>query len=214
MNWLEFVKVLVPLGWPIVTVIVTLLLKGEIFTFLRSILQRNFEFELPGGFKGKVDSAEQQKSADQNPAAKELTVAAPGPSQSPALNQIVSELQNALNAIDKPAREAALIGALAEARLRAGHEFVYNRIFGSQILCLKRLNEMGRATVDDVREFFKPYAEQFPQLYSKYGFDEWLAFLKSNGLIVQNDSLVEASDFGRSFLVYLTVMRLPENKPW
>jgi len=42
MNWLEFVKVLVPLGWPIVTVIVTLLLKGEIFTFLRSILQRNF----------------------------------------------------------------------------------------------------------------------------------------------------------------------------
>jgi len=73
---------------------------------------------------------------------------------------------------------------------------------------------VGRATVDDVREFFKPYAEQFPQLYSKYGFDEWLAFLKSNGLIVQNDSLVEASDFGRSFLVYLTVMRLPENKPW
>lgn len=50
MSWLEFVKVLVPLGWPIVIVIVTLLLKGEIFTFLRSILQRNFEFELPGGF--------------------------------------------------------------------------------------------------------------------------------------------------------------------
>src|SRR3984893_1629888 len=126
MNWLEFVKVLVPLGWPIVTVIVTLLLKGESFTFLRSILQRNFEFELPGRFKGKVDSAEQQKSADQNPAAKELTVAAPGPSQSPALNQIVSELQNALNAIDKPAREAALIGALAEARLRAGHIIEYS----------------------------------------------------------------------------------------
>ena len=72
MNWLEFVKVLVPLGWPIVIVIVTLLLKGEIITFLRSILERNFEFELPGGFKGKVDAAEQQKSAAQNPAAKEL----------------------------------------------------------------------------------------------------------------------------------------------
>lgn len=50
MSWLEFVKVLVLLGWPIVIVIVTLLLKGEIFTFLSSILQRNFEFELPGGF--------------------------------------------------------------------------------------------------------------------------------------------------------------------
>jgi hypothetical protein len=95
MNWLEFVKVLVPLGWPTVIVVVTLLLKGEIFTFLRSILQRNFEFELPGGFKGKVDAAEQQKSAAQNPAAKELTVAAPAPapSQSPALNRIVAELQ-------------------------------------------------------------------------------------------------------------------------
>jgi hypothetical protein len=184
MNWLEFVKVLVPLGWPIVTVIVTLLLKGEMFTFLRSILQRNFEFELPGGFKGKVDAAEQQKSADQNPAAKELTVAAPAPSQSPALNRIVIELQNVLITIDKQAREATLVHALAEVRLRAGHEFVYNRIFGSQISALKRLNEVGQATIDDTQQFFKPYAEQFPQLYSKYGFDKWAGFLESNGLIV------------------------------
>jgi hypothetical protein len=214
MNWLEFVKVLVPLGWPIVTVIVTLLLKGEIFTFLRTILQRNFEFELPGGFKGKVDAAEQQKSADQNPAAKELTEAAPNPSQSPALNRIVTELQNALTKIDKQARETTLVRALAETRLRAGHEFLYNRIFGSQISALKRLNEIGQATVDDARQFFKPYAEQFPQLYSKYGFDKWAGFLESNGLVVQKDGLMEISDFGRDFLVYLTTMRLPENKPW
>jgi hypothetical protein len=214
MNWLEFVKVLVPLGWPIVTVIVTLLLKGEIFTFLRSILQRNFEFELPGGFKGKVDAAEQQKSADQNPASKELTVAAPAPSQNPALNRIVTELQNALNTIDKQVRETTLVRALAEVRLRAGHEFVYNRIFGSQISALKRLNEVGQATIDDTQQFFKPYSEQFPQLYSKYGFDKWAGFLESNGLIVQKDGLVEISDFGRDFLIYLTTMRLPENKPW
>jgi hypothetical protein len=82
MNWLEFVKVLVPPGWPTVTVIVVLLLKGEIFTSLQSILQRRFEFELPG-------AGEQQKSADQNPVAKELTVTTPAPSQRPALNRIV-----------------------------------------------------------------------------------------------------------------------------
>jgi hypothetical protein len=34
-----------------------------------------------------------------------------------------------------------------------------------------RLNEVGRATVDDAREFVRPYAEQFPQIYSNYGFD-------------------------------------------
>jgi hypothetical protein len=168
MEWLQFVKVLVPLGWPITTVILALLLKGKTFTLLGSIVQRNLEFELPG-FKAKV-YAEQQTSAEP---AKELTVAALASSQSPALNRIVTELQNSLDTIDNQAREATLVRALGEARLRAGHEFVYNRIFGSRILALKRLNEVGQATVDDAQQFFKPYAEQFPQLYSKYGFDKW-----------------------------------------
>jgi hypothetical protein len=113
----------------------------------------------------------------------------------------VTELENRLNTIDKQAREATLVRALAETRLLAGHEFVYNRIFGSQILALKRLNEVGQATIDDVQQFFKPYAEQYPQLYSKY-------------VIVQKDGLVEISDFGRDFLIYLTIMRLSENKLW
>lgn len=88
------------------------------------------------------------------------------------------------------------------------------RIFGSQIAALKRLNEVGRATVDDAREFFRPYAEQFPQLYNNYGFDGWLGFLKGGGLIVQNGNVLEISDFGRDFLIYLTERRLAENKPW
>jgi hypothetical protein len=73
-------------------------------------------------------------------------------------------LQKALNKIDVKARESILLSSLAEARLRAGHEFVYNRIFGSQISALKRLNEVGQATVDDARQLFELYARQFPQI--------------------------------------------------
>lgn len=91
--------------------------------------------------------------------------------------------------------------ALAHSRLEAGHEFTYNRIFGSQIAALERLNEVGRATVDIAREFFRPYAEQ-PQVYSNYGFDGWLGFLKGSGLIVQTGNVLEISDFGRDFLMY------------
>jgi hypothetical protein len=77
------------------------------------------------------------------------------------------------------------------------------------------LNEVGRATVDDVREFFRPYAEQFPKIYSNYGFDSWLTFLKASALIVQHDNVLEISDFGRDFLLYLTERRLLKNKtPW
>ena len=76
------------------------------------------------------------------------------------------------------------------------------------------MNEVGRATVDDAREFFKPYAEQFPQVYNNYGFDGWLGFLKNNTLVVQNGNLLEISDFGRDFLLYLTDKRLTENKAW
>jgi hypothetical protein len=31
---------------------------------------------------------------------------------------------------------------------------------------------------------------------------------------MQKDGFLEISDFGRDFLMYLTIMRLTENKPW
>jgi len=202
------------LAWPIAAVIIVLSFKVELRSFLPPFLRRKMEIELPGGFKAKIDVAEQQQG--DNPTATALDVRKPtlDPSPSPAVNIIETRIRRESENIDAAKKEAILVRALAQSRLQAGHEFTYNRIFGSQILGLKRLNEAGRATIDDAREFFKPYAEQFPQIYANYGFDGWLGFLKKNSLITQTGNTIEITDFGREFLFYLTAARLVENKPW
>lgn len=208
-----FVELVRALAWPITVVVVALAFKSEFLAFIPPMLRRKIELELPGGFKAKIGAAEQQqggnptdKKLDENPAIK--------PSPRAALNLIETRLRGELESMDAARKEPVLLRELAQSRLEMGHEFTYNRIFGSQILALKRLNEVGCATVDDAREFFKPYAEQFPQIYSNYGFDGWLGFLISNSLIVQNGSVLKISDFGRDFLIYLTDRRLTESKPW
>jgi hypothetical protein len=56
-----------------------------------------------------------------------------------------------------------------------------------------RLNEVGRATVDDAREFVRPYAEQFPQIYSNYGFDARLPERKLIWISIHTSADISAS---------------------
>lgn len=215
--WIEIVKAVVEVvkatAWPIALLIIALTFRSGLLSALPSLFRRKFELE-GLGFKAKIDAAEQQQAGGENPASEKLPeTPALDPSPRVAVNIIETRVRGELSGIEAGKREPVLLRALAQSRLEAGHEFTYNRIFGSQILALKRLNEVGRATVDDARTFFKPYAEQFPQIYSNYGFDGWLGFLKAV-LIVQNGDVLEISDFGRDFLVYLTERRLSENKPW
>jgi hypothetical protein len=106
-----------------------------------------------------------------------------------------------------------LIRVLAQAQLEAAFERIYNLIFGSQIVALRRLNEAGRVSVEGSRAFFEPYTRQYPQIYNNYSFEQWANFLKNVGLVVQNGNLFEITDLGRDFLIYITARRLTENKP-
>jgi hypothetical protein len=206
-----FVELVKATATPIAAVIVALSYKPV----LLSILTRS-KLELEGfGVKAKIDQIEQQQVAAVNPATEKLPEARTlDPSPRPVVNIMETRIRADLSKIDGEKREPILVRALAQSRLEAGHEFTYIRIFGSQIAALKRLNEVGRATVDNAREFFKPYAEKFPQIYSNYGFEGWLGFLRNSEMIKQDGNDLEISDFGRDFLMYLTERRLTENKLW
>lgn len=218
MMWIElakeFVELVKAVAWPMAFGIVALSFKPGLLNAL-PVIFRGKKLEFEGlGFKAKIDAAEQQAAAE-NPATEKLPQApALDPSPRPAANIMEAQLRQELNAFEAGIREPILVRALALSRLEAGHEFMYNRIFGSQILALKRLNEAGSATVDDAHQFFKLVEGQFPQFYSTYSFDGWLGFLLRGAMIVQNGNVLQISDFGRDFLVYLTERRLPENKPW
>jgi hypothetical protein len=208
-----FVELVKAIAWPCAFVIVALSFKPLLVSVLPSFERRKIELEVLG-VRATIDAAEQQQSVAENPATEKLPAARIlDPSPRPAVNIIETRFRDELSKIEAAERrEPILVRALALSRLEAGHEFIYIRIFGSQIAGLKRLNEAGRATVDDAREFFKPYAEKFPQLYTNYGFDGWLGFLKSAYLIQQDGNVLQITEFGRDFLMHLTERRLAENK--
>jgi hypothetical protein len=216
--WIEWGKAAIDLvkvaAWPGVVVFLAWKFGSELSGVLSSLLSRKFEVEGPG-FKAKVDAAEQQQQGAENPAIKKLPeTPLLGPSSRPAVARIENEMRAELKAVEPEKWSEVLLRDLAQARLERGHEYIYNRIFGSQIGFLKRLNEVPRLTVDQAREFFKPYADQFPQVYSEYGFDGWLHFLTVSALVERKGDDLEIGEIGRDFLVYIINQRLSESKPW
>ncbi len=149
------------------------------------------------------------------PLAAELAPAAPAPAVAarPAFQAIELDLRAELNQFAPAARESTLVTALANARLFGQHEFAYNRIFGSQIAGLKLLDETGPKTVQEAREFFAPYAAQWPAIYTTYPFESWLGFMINSGLVQRNGDTLTATIYGHDFLVYLREARLTEIKP-
>jgi hypothetical protein len=153
------------LSWPVAAVFIALAYKPELLKALPDFLRRKLKVE-GFGIKAEIDAAEQQKAAE-NPADEKLPEKqALDPSPRLAVNLVEARLHSDLLVIDPAKREAVLVRALADARLSGGHEFTYNRIFGSQILALRRLNSAGQATVDNAREFYKSAEEQNPHLYA------------------------------------------------
>jgi hypothetical protein len=87
-----------------------------------------------------------------------------------AVNRLEAILEDQLKNIPPEATTATLNRALAETRLRAGHEYTYNRIFGSQIVGLQSLNNRGgKATVAEAKQFFQPIEQRYPEVYKTYG---------------------------------------------
>jgi hypothetical protein len=218
--WIELIKAAVDLArvaaWPSAVVFLALKFKPELLSAVPSLFRRKVEVEALG-VRASIDAAvaEQQQAVAENPAEEKLSqTSSLDPSPRPAVTRIENEMRNELQAIDPGKKEAVLLRYLAQARLDRGHEYNYNRIFGSQIGFLKRLNEVPRITVDQARDFFKHYADQFPQVYSNYSFDAWLNFMTVNALAVRNGNDLEISEIGRDFLIYIINQRLLENKPW
>jgi hypothetical protein len=170
------------------------------------------------GLRATIRTAveQQQISGTENPVNRPaLEPAPPDPVAvaRPAVQIIEQQIRADLVQYLPANREPTLINALATMRLMGQHEFHYNRIFGSQIAGLRSLDEIGSATVEQARAFFEPHARQWPQIYATYGFDGWLGFLVSSGLVAREGDRLTATPFGHDFLIYLREARLTESKP-
>ena len=106
-----FVELAKALAWPLAVVIVALAFKADLLAFVPPMLRRKIELELPGGFKAKLDVAEQQQGT--NPAAEKLDEKpALDPSPRPGVNVIETRIRGEMAKIESAKRELLLLRSL------------------------------------------------------------------------------------------------------
>ncbi len=125
------------------------------------------------------------------------------------------------DSIKKELGEKSLLGVEAVpvlirhvAALSIAYSFseIYRSIWGSQISLLDYINAQSPQPVGALKVFYSSGATQYPAGYSNYPFEQWLAFLKRNILIREDNALISITVRGREFLTYLTTTGLSRNK--
>ena len=204
------------LAWPLAAIILVALVLPKLKDFVTALpaVFKNRRIEVKAaGFEAKVGAAEQQQqAANDNLPAVTLGVPSALPTATPAIALMEESLRAYLAKIPEADQQGQLVRALALAQLAGGHEYVYNRIFGSQIAALRRLDIVGAATISDAQAFFKPFTDQYPEIYRTYTFDGWLEFMVHSKLIAREGDRLTVTPIGHEFLVYLSEARLSEAK--
>jgi hypothetical protein len=101
-------------------------------------------------------------------------------------------------------REKALVRSLASTGLVLHFEQVYGVIWASQVATLYHLNpRAGGADISELIPAYEAAKANYPSMYEKYPFDQWLGFLKAMNLVVEQNSRLFITEDGREFLKYL-----------
>jgi hypothetical protein len=141
-----------------------------------------------------------------------LTTYSSGP---PAFMQLRAFLGERVATIPPAEQLNTVLDALTVERLKFNHEFVYNRIFGSQLNALRQLLTVDHATDADARRHFQEYVVPLaPEFYKTFPYERWVGFLVRTGLVDQEGDTYRINAFGIDFLHYLVIARFPENKPF
>src|ERR1700693_1913132 len=71
-------------------------------------------------------------------------------------------------------------------------------------MLLELNRKQGLLPLAEVKTYYAKAALEYPPSYGNYSFDEWMAFMKSNGLVLRHPSdMVEITLRGKDFLRYL-----------
>jgi hypothetical protein len=219
-QWLWFIVSLARIAaWPLVIALVAWWNRASILKILNSLAERALTAKAPGGFEVNVGAATSQgREAGTQIAEAPISPTPPALAAiavRPAITYLEGELRQQLVGIPDPVQQNnLLIGALAETRIRAGHEAIYNRIFGSQLEAMKTLDIRGSATVADAKQYYDTLIPRFPTMYPSYPFDSWLGFMVNTGLVYRDGERLTPTVYGHDFVVYITENRLSGDKPF
>lgn len=108
-----------------------------------------------------------------------------------------------------------LVKHLAAAQILTGFEQIYNLIFGSQIVLLKKLNEViGQGlTRERVVDHFNYYKELNVDQLGGWSVEEYLKFMLGRTLIVPKSNVYHITNLGVEFLTWMIRNGRSESRP-
>lgn len=201
-------------SWPVaIFILAGWLFRPQVKDFLVEIRTQLPRVRKAGPVGIELDAIEKQKDEGPNPAANViLPMRLTEPPPSDAVRLLEEGLVENLQTIPDAERVSGLVRQLATIRVQAGHEYVYNRIFDSQLFALRGLNTAANVSMQNARDFLATYCSKNEIPPDSLKFEQWLHFLTSNGLIEIHEDSITITTFGRDFLVYVVNQRLPEVK--
>jgi hypothetical protein len=212
-----YVELARAVAWPIAILLSALIFRPSLLkaaqnlaAALPALMRRKVEVEAFGA--RLAVEAEQQQPEQAPPTGPNLTVAALVPSENEAVRLQEESINRGLIGVDEANKNATLIREMAKTMRFAANEWVYNRIFGSQIRFLQHLNMSGPSQYSYARGYYSTTAEMFPEFFQNFDVDKWLHFLFRNTLIEQAGEMISITVYGRDFLGHLVTQGLNPNR--
>jgi hypothetical protein len=198
-------------SWPVASVVIAVVWRHAVRPFcfdLREFLRtRPWKFGAgPVTLEAGASVAQSALPAPTPPInASDASPAAPLPALNiPFIDDLEADLIRQTEEIEEAGRVPVLVRTLSITRAVYFHEYVYNRIFGTQIAALRALRDKGGACSEgDAVDFFRMAANSFPEFYATFTFDRWLNFLLANQLIRSVDSKLVLTPRGQDFLRHI-----------
>lgn len=108
-----------------------------------------------------------------------------------------------------------LIKHIADLQLRMAYINSLRIIFGSQYDLLVALNSQAAPVGREfLKSFYDEAKDRHPRLYESYSFEEYLNYLVLNGFVISEKGGNRISNFGRSFLTFITENGINISRPY
>jgi len=188
------------LAWPGAVVLICVIFMLIFRSSIRSFIDRCWKIS-PSGAEAYPPEPQQRAEAT---AAREITIRQDAEEKSTVLKEIEENIRRQLENESKD----IIFEKMASLVLQSGINFTYSQIFGSQLALLVNLN--SRPDGQLLEEFSRYYdvfctraKNMFPQWENLPTLEQYIDFLKSQGLITFKEGKYYITNLGREFLVSL-----------
>jgi len=204
------VKLLGVISWPLVTLIIFLILKEPLKSFINNIKKIGYG---NAAIETKYDN--KQKDDEEKSPIELLSKGESNKDITKAINLFSTET---MELFASAVKKETLLDSFqtAEEKLEILYNYsqviylimhfnkIYNSIFGSQLKLLQRLNSSFDENKETIKGFYDYAKSNFPKTYEEYSYDSYLVFLSSfNLILVEQDNTIKITTLGRDFLKYI-----------